>query len=48
MLRLQWQKTVEVPQLPWGRAMLCSTVKTYSASVEGDFWKNFQVFLVIG
>ena len=35
MLGLQWQKTVEDPQLPWGRAMLCSTVGTYSASVQG-------------
>ena len=42
------RKLWRLMQLPWGRAMLCSTVATYSASVQGRLLEVFQVFYVSG
>ena len=39
------KKTVEVPQLPWGGAMICSTVAAYYASVQGRLLDKKSGFL---
>ena len=46
VLWLQWQKTVEVPQLPWGRAMLCRQWIHILRQYTGDFWKKSGFLLV--
>ena len=48
MLWLQWQKTVEVPQLPWGRALLCRQWIHVLRQYTGDFWKNFRFSTCLG